>query len=205
MLFMKQSKGLNLFNLNDMKKIILASASPRRHELLDKMGIKFEVYPATLDETSFTAETPEETVLKIALEKAFQVAETFPDCIVIGADTIVVYDNQILGKPINSDDAVKMLQLLSGKIHRVLTGIAIVDKSCNVKLNDYEKTFVTMRVLQQKEIEDYVASNEPMDKAGAYAIQGGAKKFVTMVEGCYDNVVGLPILKLAEMLKKVKG
>ncbi|MBI5418243.1 septum formation inhibitor Maf [Candidatus Poribacteria bacterium] len=188
-----------------MKKIILASASPRRRKLLDKIGIKFEVYPTTLNETSFTAETPEDTVLKLALEKASQAAEMFPDCIVIGADTIVVYDNHILGKPINSDDAMRMLQLLSGKIHRVLTGIAIIDKSRNIKLNDYEKTFVTMRILQQKEIEDYVSSGEPMDKAGAYAIQGEAKKFIIKIEGCYNNVVGLPLLKLAEMLKKVKS
>ncbi|MBI4652276.1 septum formation protein Maf [Candidatus Desantisbacteria bacterium] len=192
-----------------MKKIILASASPRRRELMEQYGIEFEVYPASIPEHEISADTPEGEVVKIAFEKAEQIANLHPDDIVIGADTIVVYKDAILGKPENEKDAIKMLKFLSGKTHYVLTGLVIINKSGNVIISDYEKTYVSMRELSLEEIENYVAGREPMDKAGAYAIQGEARDFIIDVQGCFYNVVGLPVNKLKEMLgkleKKVEG
>lgn len=185
-----------------MKKIILASASPRRKELLSRFGIEFEVYPASIQEDEISADTPEENVIKIAFEKAEKIAKLHPDDIVIGADTIVVYQDKILGKPANEKDAVKMLRFLSGKTHYVLTGLVIINKSENIILTDYEKTYVTMRELNLEEIKDYANSKEPLDKAGAYAIQGKAKDFIIDIKGCFYNVVGLPMDKLIGMLKK---
>ncbi|MBI5206161.1 MAG: septum formation inhibitor Maf [Candidatus Firestonebacteria bacterium] len=184
-----------------MKKIILASASPRRRELLSQIGLKFKVYPASLIENKIIAQTPEKTVLKIALKKAKQVSELFLNEIVIGADTIVVYKNKILGKPENTQEAIEMLSLLSGNTHKVLTGIAIINKAKKIILNDFEKTYVSMRKINLKEIINYVRTGEPMDKAGAYAIQGEGQKFILNIDGSYSNVVGLPLEKLETMLR----
>lgn len=185
-----------------MKKIILASASPRRQELLSKMGIDFKVIPSTKDESMPFGLTAEETVIKLAEEKAIDVAERLKgDYVVVGADTLVVKD-AILGKPKDKAEAKQMLERLQGQIHEVITGIVVIDCSNGNILKDYEKTQVHFAQLSDKEIDAYIETGEPFDKAGAYGIQGLAGVFIREICGCYYNVVGLPIHKLWTMLKK---
>jgi nucleoside triphosphate pyrophosphatase len=183
-------------------RLILASSSPRRRELLRAAGFDFEVRPASVEEAPRDYETPEELALRAAREKALEVAASTRDgSIVLGADTVVVVDQTLLRKPTDSEDASRMLRLLSGKTHRVVTGVCLVRPPDLVAALQHQTTRVTLRALEEDEIRDYVASGEPFDKAGAYGIQGLASKFVTRVEGDYFNVVGLPVPLVYELLK----
>ena len=183
-------------------RLILASRSPRRRELLRQAGFDFDVRPSTVEETAAPGETPEEFARRAAREKALEVAASVPpESLVLGADTVVVADGEILGKPANASDAARMLRLLSGVTHRVITGVCIVRAPDCVEALAHETTFVTFRSLDNDELQDYLAGGEPFDKAGAYAIQGLASKFVTRVEGCYFNVVGLPVALVYDLLE----
>jgi septum formation protein len=190
-------------------RLILASTSPRRRELLRQAGFDFEVRPSSVEETPAPGEAPEEFVRRAARDKALEVAAPAPaDSLVLGADTVVVTDHETLGKPASPADAVRMLRLLSGVTHRVITGVCLVRAPHHLEALAHETTFVTFRSLDEDEIQSYLASGEPFDKAGAYGIQGLASKFVTHVEGCYFNVVGLPVALVYELLKpflKVSG
>jgi septum formation protein len=183
-------------------RLILASRSPRRRELLRQAGFDFDVRPSTVEETASPGETPEEFARRAAREKALPVAASAPpESLVLGADTVVVADGEILGKPANAPDAARMLRLLSGVTHRVITGVCIVRAPDRVEALAHETTFVTFRSLDNDELQDYLAGGEPFDKAGAYGIQGLASKFVTRVEGCYFNVVGLPVALVCDLLE----
>jgi len=170
--------------------LILASQSPRRSEILRQAGIPFVVKPANVDESAYPGEPAEEYVRRVTQEKAMAV-ETAAGDIVLGADTVVLIDGEILGKPIDRADAVRMLAQLAGREHEVITGICL-RRGAEV-LHDRAVTSVWFTPLTRQEIEQYVASGEPMDKAGAYAIQGLASKFIERIDGSYTNVVGLPI------------
>jgi len=170
--------------------LILASQSPRRRELLQQAGIPFIAQPANVDETIRPGESPGEYVQRVAHDKAAAIEVSQTD-IVLGADTVVVIDGQILGKPRDAADATRMLETLSGREHAVLTGICL--RRAAETILDVAETRVWFLPLTQSEIKEYVATGEPMDKAGAYAIQGLASKFVRRIEGSYTNVVGLPV------------
>ncbi|HTM51051.1 MAG TPA: Maf family protein [Bryobacteraceae bacterium] len=171
--------------------IVLASASPRRAEILTLAGIRFERQaPAGIDETPKSGEKARDYVMRLAREKARAIGSA-PGRVVLGADTTVVMDGQILGKPEDAGDAARMLRLLSGRAHEVITGVCL--RSPLGEAVDAATTEVWFTRLTDAEIEAYVASGEPMDKAGAYGIQGLASKFVTRIEGCYFNVMGLPV------------
>ena len=179
------------------KRIILASASPRRRELLGRMGVQFDIVVSDVDEEFSGA--PRDGVMEIARRKARAVAEMEPEAIVIGADTLVVLDGEALGKPRDRADAVRMLSLLSGREHEVFTGVCVVADGCeHVRV---ERTGVVFRPLTEAEIQAYADSDEPYDKAGAYAIQGQAAAFIEGFNGSYENVVGFPVDVVAEMLK----
>jgi septum formation protein len=184
--------------------LILASASPRRRELLTRAGLQFEVRASAIDETPMMGESPEEFARRAARDKALYVAASAPKgVLVLGADTIVVADHEILGKPLDATDAARMLRMLAGITHRVITGVCLVRAPAQVEAIRDETTLVTFRRLDEVEIAEYIASREPFDKAGAYGIQGLASKFVTRVEGCYFNVVGLPVALVYELLKSL--
>ncbi|ADL07504.1 Maf family protein [Thermosediminibacter oceani] len=182
------------------QKLILASASPRRRELLAQLGLDFKVIPSGIDETSLTAGPPELVAVRLAEQKAADVAMRAGEGIVIGADTIVVVDDSILGKPKDENDARKMLTRLSGRWHRVYTGIAVIHTASGGKISDYEESRVKFKKLSPREIENYIKTGEPMDKAGGYGIQGKGALLVEKIEGCYYNIVGLPLFKLGAML-----
>ncbi|MBI4167224.1 MAG: septum formation inhibitor Maf [Acidobacteria bacterium] len=183
-------------------RFILASASPRRKDLLSSAGFDFEVRRSAIEEAPIEGESPEAYARRVARDKALSVAASAaPGRLVLGADTIVVAGNEILGKPLDTADAARMLRKLSGVSHRVITGVCLVRAPDKVEALAHETTVITFRALDDKEIADYVASGEPMDKAGAYGIQGLACKFVTRVEGCYFNVVGLPVAVVYGLLK----
>lgn len=185
--------------------LILASNSPRRRELLDQVGIAYIPDPAQVDESALPGELAEEYVQRIALAKAVDTAARHKSGLVIGADTVVVLDGDILGKPASRDDAVRMLSVLSGRSHRVITGVSLVDAATGKSAVGFEVTEVRMRALSQAEIEAYVSTGEPMDKAGAYGIQGRAGLFVEGVTGCFFNVVGLPLARLDRMIGEFMG
>lgn len=183
-------------------RLILASNSPRRRELLRSAGIDFEVCPSNAQELRLEGEAPEDFVRRVACEKALDVAGRFPPGrIVLGADTIVVSQGRILGKPSSPEEAQRFLRLLSGVTHQVITGICVVRSPNEIAAAEREVTRVTFRRLEEDEIAQYVHSGEPMDKAGAYGIQGLASKFVPRIEGCYFNVVGLPVARVWEILR----
>jgi len=181
-------------------KIVLASSSPRRRALLSDLRLVFAVEPAAFDEASVPVTAPEEWVKALADGKALDVARRHPEALVIGADTIVVIDGQILGKPKDQADARRMLKLLSGRTHRVFTGVSLRHLSSGRRLVEVEATDVTFGSLTDDVITRYIATGEPMDKAGAYAIQGYGATLVQSIRGCYFNVVGLPLYRLARML-----
>lgn len=183
-------------------EIVLASASPRRQELLRQVGVSFRVIPSGLDETVATPMAPGNLVEHLAVAKARDVARHQPGAIVIGADTIVVVDGEILGKPCDRADAIGMLQRLSGREHQVHTGLAVVVAG-EQELVSHETTSVRFRDLTLAQIERYVDSGEPMDKAGAYGIQERGAAIVSSVQGDYFTVVGLPICRLVQMLSQV--
>ncbi|MBW2411790.1 MAG: septum formation inhibitor Maf [Deltaproteobacteria bacterium] len=180
--------------------IILASKSPRRRYLLEQAGLKFSVIPSSFDESSVTMMEPESYVRKLAECKANVVAETYPDHWVIGADTIVLIGNDILGKPRSDDEARKMLRRLSAKTHRVLTGYCVCCKNRDRFYSETVSTDVCFKDLSDEEIEWYIQSGEPFDKAGSYAIQGLGTFLVKRINGSYTNVVGLPVCEIVEFL-----
>lgn len=206
--------------------LVLASASPRRQQLLRAAGISFTVQPADVDETPQAGESPEDYAERLAKEKAMAVWRTRPQDVVLGADTVVVVDIELLGKPTDAADAVRMLRLLSGREHRVITGVCMVravagdrgsglggagrrphsvpareaDGVPRIQLG-HETTLVAMHAISDEEIRDYVASGEPMDKAGAYAIQGMASRWIPRIVGDHGNVVGLPVALVYRMLR----
>lgn len=206
--------------------LILASASPRRQELLRNAGIPFTVQPADVDETPLPRESARDCAERLAREKAVTVWKSRPRDLVLGADTVVVVGEKILGKPVDAEDAARMLRMLSGKEHQVITGVCLVSQgvrdqglgisksrprasnagleigNCEVR-TAAESTLVTMSELSDMEIREYVATGEPMDKAGAYAIQGMASRWIPRIEGDYSNVVGLPVALVYRMLKDV--
>jgi septum formation protein len=189
--------------------IVLASASPRRQELLRNAGIPFTVQPADINETPLAGESARECAERLAREKALAVFQSRRQKCVLGADTIVVVDDTILGKPRDADDAARMLRLLSGRTHAVITGVCLVGPVASGQLpvagttkTASETTLVTFCEISDDEIRDYVATGEPMDKAGAYAIQGIASRWITRIEGDYSNVVGLPVALVYAMLRE---
>ncbi|MCR5416368.1 MAG: Maf family protein [Pseudobutyrivibrio sp.] len=182
-------------------KIILASGSPRRKELLEQAGIEYEVIPADIDET--TSKTlPNEVVEELSYNKAMAVAQANPGRIILAADTVVAFDNTILGKPNDEEDAFNMLMALSNREHHVYTGVTIVN--ANGFVNTFsECTTVCMYDNSEKLIKDYIATKEPMDKAGAYGIQGKGAILVSGIRGDYNNVVGLPLARVCRELAKM--
>ena len=183
-------------------KLILASSSPRRSEVLRSAGFEFETLSTNVDESLRAGESPEAYVLRLAESKARAAAVRITgEALVIGADTTVVIDKLVLGKPGSGEDAKLMLARLSGRTHEVLTGLAVIRLPGGSERIQEERTLVTFATMTQKEIEEYVASGEPFDKAGGYAIQGKGGRFVTRVEGCYFNVVGLPLARLYGILR----
>jgi septum formation protein len=181
--------------------LILASASPRRQELLRHAGIAFVVDPADIDETPLPEESPQSCAQRLAREKALAVHKRHCQDFVLGADTIVVIDGEILNKPLGAEDAARMLRMLSGRTHQVITGICIV--SSGFEKTASEITRVTMCELSGDEICNYIATGEPMDKAGAYAIQGLASRWIPRIEGDYCNVVGLPVAMVYRILREL--
>lgn len=178
-----------------MKKIILASGSPRRKELLTQIGITFEIQKAEGEEV-ITSSVPTEVVKELSLQKAQEVAAKYGGDVVIGADTVVAADGQILGKPRDKEDAMRMLRMLQGKEHEVITGVAVLLKEKQKVINFAEVTKVHVFPMTEAQMEAYVESGEPMDKAGSYGIQGKFAAYVSGIEGDYNNVVGLPIGRL---------
>jgi septum formation protein len=182
------------------KNIVLASNSPRRKDLLRMIGADFKVDPADVDERILPGESPKDYVIRVALDKARVASRRAGAGIVIAADTIVVLNGEILGKPFDAVDAERMLTMLAGKMHQVMTGLAVVEADTRKTLTRISVTRVWFRNLMRDEIESYVATGEPLDKAGAYGIQKRGALLVSRIEGCYFNVVGLPLSLLGEML-----
>lgn len=181
-------------------EIILASASPRRQKLLKTILDEFEVIPSQIAESVSSGESPIDIAMNNALAKALDISTGHPDAIIIGADTVVVLDDIIMGKPKDLDDAVRMLETLSGKTHQVVTGIAIVRSSQDKEHTDFDFSDVTFRNLSREQIEAYVNEKKPLDKAGSYGIQEIGDEFVVHLEGSYENVMGLPVNLVADML-----
>jgi septum formation protein len=179
--------------------LILASSSPRRADLLRAAGISFQVFPVDVDETVLKLEPPGEHVRRLAREKAQAAFEFNPGAVVLGADTIVLVGGEIMGKPRDAADAVRMLRLLSGREHEVLTGVAII--SARNVVVEVARTRVWVTPLTDQEVQDYVATGEPLDKAGAYGIQGLGSRFIDRIQGSYSNVVGLPVSLVYRLLK----
>lgn len=184
-----------------MKTIILASGSPRRRELMGLLPWSFEVKIREVDETLAPGLSVEENVQALALKKAEAVVQEYKEQFVVGADTMVCLEGKLLGKPHSEEEAYEMLKLLSGKAHQVLSGVAIICEAKGMKEVFYEQTTVKMQQLSEEEIKTYIATKEPMDKAGSYAIQGYGGKYIEGIEGDYFNVVGLPLHHLYEILK----
>lgn len=182
-------------------QIILASTSPRRLMLLRQIGIEPVVVPSHVPEDVRKGETPENAALRLAREKALEVSGQFREGLVIGADTVVVIDGEQLGKPKDKDDARRMLRLISGKTHTVVTGLAVIDAGSSEVRSKLVGTRVRFKPISDEEIEAYISTGDPMDKAGAYGIQGRAAAFVEGIEGCYSNVVGLPLSEMMDILK----
>lgn len=194
-----------------MSRLILASASPRRRELLTRIGLSFEVLPARGEENPRSA-IPEEMVQELSAGKALEIYGSLEEqekeeAVIIGADTLVAFENRVMGKPHDEKDAFDMLFLLQGKTHQVYTGVTLIytpkgETACK-KLTFLEKTDVTMYPMTEQEILEYIATGEPMDKAGAYGIQGRCAAYVRGICGDYNNVVGLPVSRLYQELKRI--
>jgi len=193
--------------LTKLKRVILASSSPRRIELLKQFGIEFEIIPSNVDESIDQSLSVEENVMQLAKKKAQEVfnklGEDSKQSLVIAADTVVYIEGLILGKPSNEDEAFWMLRKINGKWHSVYTGVCIIDGQWERILAEYEKTNVYIKHMTDEEILRYISTKEPFDKAGAYAIQGFGSLIVEKIEGCFYNVVGLPLYRLNIMLQKL--
>lgn len=185
-----------------MKKIILASASPRRKNLLRQIGLDFEVHVSNYKETIDTRLTPHKLAQKLSLGKARDVATKHKNALILAADTFVVFRGEILGKPKDTQDAKRMLWLLRGASHSILTGFTIIDTPSGKTVTKSIESTVYMKKLSQREIDAYVATGEPLDKAGAYGIQEKGSIFIEKIEGDYFNIVGLPIYSVITELKK---
>lgn len=183
-----------------MSKLILASSSPRRKELLQELGYDFEIIPSNIDEQLNLNNSIDEEMAKLSFNKALSIFNDHKDSIVIGADTIVYKDNKIFGKPKDKNDAFNMIKELNDKSHEVITAVTIISKEKSESF--ISKTLVTFDKLNDSEIKEYVSNNEVLDKAGAYAIQGQAKKFIKSINGDYYTVMGLPVCELNKRLKK---
>ena len=185
-------------------KLILASASPRRAQILHDAGLSFAVVSSAIDETPYPSETPQQLVQRLADAKADLVAaRALGPSIIIAADTVVVLEGQILGKPRSTDDARRMLQLFSGRTHSVITGVSLVRLPEILRRQFVETTLVHFAALSSEEISRYLATEEPYDKAGAYAIQGRAGRYIPRIEGCYFNIVGLPLSRTLAALHEL--
>lgn len=182
--------------------IILASASPRRKEILGNTNLKFEVIKSDIDEVILPEESPCQVVMRLAYEKSMDISYNNKNKLIIGADTIVCLDNIILGKPKDKLDAIEMIKKLSGRTHQVITGISLINLDSNKKIIDYVVSNVKFKKLSHEDIMDYIQTNESLDKAGAYGIQGYGALLVEEIKGDYFNIVGLPISKLSDLLKK---
>lgn len=185
-----------------MKRIVLASASPRRREMLKQLGLEFDVVIKPVAETIEDKTAPAEAVSMLAWRKAREVAGTLGEGIVIGADTVVVHRDKILGKPASPSEALAVLRTLSGSAHLVVTGLCVMDAATGKTVKDTQTTRVFFRRLADDEIRAYVESGEPMDKAGSYGIQGLGAVLVDRIDGCYFNVVGLPLTRLSLALRE---
>lgn len=184
-------------------QMILASASPRREELLSLAGITFRVIPSEVSEEMVGDESPEEHVLRLAEAKAASVAGQHPDAWVLGADTVVVIDGEVLGKPTRREEARLMMHKLSGRTHRVITGFTLFKAAEKAKVRKAVTSTVTFREMTAEEVEWYISTEEPYDKAGGYAMQGRAALFIREVSGSHTNVIGLPICEVVEALRDV--
>lgn len=184
------------------EKLILASASPRRAELLRLLGLDFEVIPSDMDEASIHGETPPEQVLRLSLEKAGRIADLFPEALVLGADTLVVIGGRVLGKPGTVEDAREMLEALSGREHSVFTGFSLISRRLELQVSQVVQSAVLFKEIPKDEISWYVHSEEPYDKAGGYAVQGRGAFFIREIRGSYTNVVGLPLAEVVDTLKQ---
>lgn len=189
--------------MNHHSAIVLASASPRRSELMGLAGIEFSVEAADICESPLPGEQPADHVARLSREKAEAIAARSDGRYFVGADTVVVLDNRILGKPVDRDDACRMLLSLSGRTHQVITGFTVFDRSTGACMTRSVVTEVVFKLLELDEIQAYIATGCPMDKAGGYAIQGGAAHFVRSICGSYTNVVGLPMTELHETLQEI--
>ncbi len=189
--------------MQSVKPLVLASQSPRRIALLRQIGLAPQVVPSSVEEDFDPGSLPSENAMRLAAAKAMDVGTRFDNAVIIGADTIVVLEGKCLGKPLRPEEAIEMLERLSGRTHVVVTGFALLDRPSDRLVVDFESTKVTFRELPRKEIESYVASGSPMDKAGAYGIQDDyGAVFVSRIEGCYYNVVGLPLSKVHSRLNE---
>jgi septum formation protein len=182
-------------------QFILASASPRRQELLRSVGLKFKIIPAHVDENYSAGESPRQHVQRLSIDKAMVIAKKYPEAWVLGADTIVVIDGMILGKPENKTQAQKMLQKLSGREHKVFTGFTIAHLAAKIYKTKVIQSAVRFKTLSPKEMDWYVSCDEPYDKAGGYAVQGKGACFIQSIRGSYTNVIGLPLCEVLEALK----
>ena len=185
-----------------MDKLILATSSPRRKELFEKFNIDYIAVESNVMERFDSSNTPIQYAMSLAFSKAYSVSKLYKEDIVIGADTIVVYNDEILEKPKDEEDAFRMLQLLSGHEHRVISGISIINLNSNTKIVDYDITRVKFRNLDTGTIKKYIGTKEPLDKSGGYGIQGFGGLLVESIAGSYYNVIGLPLVKLDELLMR---
>ena len=186
------------------RNIVLASTSPRRKDILESVGINFEIIAPSSDESILGSENPKDYALRLASEKACSVSQNLEgNYLVIGADTIVVVDNEILGKPMDEEDAGRMLNRISGRVHHVFTAFSISQPKNIILHSEIVDTKVVVKTLEPAEIEGYIKSEEPMDKAGAYGIQGIGAFMIRGIKGSYTNVVGLPLVEVLEALKKL--
>ncbi len=186
-----------------MKKIILASTSPRRHALLNQIGLKFKIVPSKYEEDMTLKLPPHELAMVLARGKAADVAKRRRSGIVIGVDTFVVFDKEVIGKPHNKVNAKKTLEKISNKVLKVYSGVAIIDAKTKKEILDYEISKVKIRKISSSEIKKYIDTKEPLDKAGAFGMQGLGAIFVAKIDGCYSNVIGLPLHNLAKNLAKI--
>jgi len=188
------------YNVAMVEPLILASQSPRRRELLDILGWPFSVVQPAVDESPRAGETPDSYVVRVAREKAVEVAARVKGSVVLSADTVVTIDGEILGKPISRADAVRMLTKLSGREHRVFTAVCVIDQRTGKMRQGRDETVVSFNELTLSQIESYIDREDVMDKAGAYAIQGFASVFIPKISGSYSNVMGLPLALVYELL-----
>lgn len=186
-------------------EIILASASPRRKEILGNTNVKFNVIKSEIDEVVLDNEKPQQVVMRLAFEKCLDIASNHEEDLVIGADTIVVLDDEILGKPKDENEAYEMIKKLSNRTHQVMTGISLINLHSNKKIIDCVVSDVKFKDLSEEDIRDYIQTNESLDKAGAYGIQSYGALLVEEIKGDYFNIVGLPISRLSDLLKEHFG